>query len=43
MQYKAARTAKWSKEGIVKRAGALKNKITGGGQEKDRNPIESEA
>ncbi|KAI0074714.1 hypothetical protein K474DRAFT_1665159 [Panus rudis PR-1116 ss-1] len=40
MQYKPARTAKWSKEGIKKRAHDLKNKITG---EKDRVPaVESE-
>lgn len=43
MQYKAARTSKWSKEGLKKRAGALKDKITGGSQEKDRNVVESEA
>ena len=44
MQYKAARTAKWSKEGLRKRAGTLKDKITGGSQSnRDRNPVASEA
>lgn len=42
MQYKAARTAKWTKEGLKRKAGALKDKITGNGQDKDRNPVESE-
>ena len=43
MQYKAARTAKWSKEGLRKRAGTLKDKITGGSQSnRDRNPVASE-
>ncbi|KAI0781814.1 hypothetical protein C8Q75DRAFT_737983 [Abortiporus biennis] len=36
MQYKLARTAKWSKEGIKARAHSLKNKITG---DKDRDPV----
>ena len=42
MQYQAARTAKWSKEGIKKRMGNVKAKILGNG-EKDRNQVESEA
>lgn len=41
MQYKPVRTAKWSKEGLKKRAHDIKNKITG---DKDREPtVESEA
>ncbi len=43
MQYKAARTSKWSKEGLKKRAGAIKDKIIGNGADKSRNPVESEA
>ena len=43
MQYKAARTSKWSKEGLKRTAGALKDKITGGNQDKDRNPVQTEA
>ena len=44
MQYKAVRTAKWSKEGIKKRAGSLKAKITGsGGEGRERNFVQSEA
>lgn len=42
MQYQAARTSKWSKEGLKKRVGAIKDKVTGGGS-KDRNQVESEA
>jgi len=42
MQYKAARTGIWSKEGLKKRVGTLKEKITGS-QHNERNPVESEA
>lgn len=42
MQYQAARTAKWSKEGLKRRVGALKDKITGNG-DKDRSQVDSEA
>lgn len=42
MQYQAARTGKWSKEGLKKRMGSVKAKIMGSG-EKDRNQVESEA
>jgi hypothetical protein len=44
MQYQAARTGKWSKEGIKKRMGTVKAKILGGGGgEKERVQVESEA
>lgn len=33
MQYKAVRTAKWSKDGLKSRVKALKNAITGSGKE----------
>lgn len=42
MQYQAARTGKWSKEGLKRRVGAIKDKVMGNG-EKDRNQVESEA
>ncbi|THG95827.1 hypothetical protein EW026_g5890 [Hermanssonia centrifuga] len=42
MQYQAVRTSKWSKEGIKRRAEAIKDKITGNNS-KDRNPVDSEA
>ena len=43
MQYKAARTSKWSKEGLKRRAGAIKDKITGSGSDKSRSSVEAEA
>lgn len=42
MQYQAARTGKWTKEGIKKRMGTVKAKILGGG-DKERSQVESEA
>ena len=44
MQYQAVRTAKWSKEGLKKRVGSLKDKITGNGnKDNHRGNVETEA
>lgn len=44
MQYQPVRTAKWSKEGLKKRVGALKDKITGNGdRDNHRGKVETEA
>lgn len=43
MQYQAARTGKWSKEGLKKRVGSLKDKITGNGKKDNhRGNVETE-
>ncbi|GJE96327.1 C2 domain-containing protein [Phanerochaete sordida] len=45
MQYQAARTSKWSKEGLKKRVSKIKDKITGGGDNENHrgNTVETEA
>ncbi|EKM56362.1 uncharacterized protein PHACADRAFT_172085 [Phanerochaete carnosa HHB-10118-sp] len=45
MQYQAARTGKWSKEGLKKRVSKIKGKITGGGDSDNNrgNTVEAEA
>lgn len=44
MQYQAARTSKWSKEGLKRRVGALKDKITGNSdKDNHRGQVETEA
>ena len=42
MQYQAARTGKWTKEGLKRRVGTIKDKVLGNGH-KERSQVESEA